>query len=406
MSDFHQYGPISTLHRLGESDLARIEAELKAFARDRPMVLVLPCLYSEVDGPGLKRIRQVLQEVSYLQRVIVSVSGTPRAEDFRAVRSFFRDLSEVACVWGSGPNVGQLLNGLRERGLDAGPDGKGRAVWIGTGYALAQGNVHGLVFHDCDVLTYDREFLARLCFPVSHPHLDYDFCKGYYGRATDRLHGRVTRLFVGPLLRSLLQTLGRLPLLEFLESFRYPLAGEFSMKVGLARQMRIPSDWGLEVGLLAEIFRNASLQRVCQVELCDHYDHRHRDLSREDASHGLHRMVIDIATSLFRNLAGVGVQFDAGFLNTACATYLREAQHTVVAYADDAVINGLRFDQHDEEIMVETFAAGLRAAGLAFVRDPWGVPPIPNWHRVMAAQRDFLVDLSEATEIDALAATR
>jgi glucosyl-3-phosphoglycerate synthase len=46
---------------------------------------------------------------------------------------------------------------------------------------------------------------------VLSPHLDYDYCKGYYGRATDRLHGRVTRLFVTPLILSLKRTLGREP---------------------------------------------------------------------------------------------------------------------------------------------------------------------------------------------------
>ncbi len=400
MSDFYQAGSISTLHRLGEPDISRTEAELKSFARERPMVLVLPCLHTEIHGPGLRRIHEALREVSYLHRVIVSVSGTESGEEFKAVCRFFRDLPEVTCIWGSGPTVGELLEGLKPHGLDAGPDGKGRAVWIGAGYALAAGEGHGLVFHDCDVLTYDRELLARLCFPIIHPNLDYDFCKGYYGRATDRLHGRVTRLFLSPLLRSLMRTLGRLPLLEFLESFRYPLAGEFALKLGLVRQVRIPSDWGLEIGMLAEVFRNASPQRVCQVELCDHYDHRHRALSREDPSKGLHRMVIDIATSLFRNLASVGVQFDAGFLNTACATYLREAQHAVGAYADDALINGLLFDQHDEEVMIETFVAALRGAGLAFVRDPWGAPPIPNWHRVIAAQPHFLADLRHAAALD------
>jgi glucosyl-3-phosphoglycerate synthase len=211
----------------------------------------------------------------------------------------------------------------------------------------------------------------------------------------------VTRLFVTPLILSLKRTLGReLPLLEFVHGFRYPLAGEFAMKTALARQVRIPSDWGLEVGLLAEVFRNASPQRICQVELCDNYDHKHQDLSPLDPSRGLHRMVIDIATSLFRNLASVGVQFDAGFLNTLCSAFLRQAQDTITAYSDDSRINGLRFDPHDEELVVETFTAGLRAAGFAFVRDPMRAPLIPNWHRVTAAIPEFLSDLRYAVELD------
>ena len=377
-----------------------MEADLKHFARERPMALVLPCLHTEIQGQALQNIIEVLREVPYLQRIIVSVSGTQKLSEFQAVRKFFEALPEVICVWGSGPTVGELLGRLRESGLHAGPDGKGRAVWIGTGYVLARGDCDGVAFHDCDVITYDREFLARLVFPIIHPNLDYDFCKGYYGRATRQLHGRVTRLFVTPLVRSLSHTLGSLPLMEFLSAFRYPLAGEFAMKTALARQIRVPHDWGLELGTLAEVFRNVSPKRVCQVELCDNYDHRHQELSPEDPSRGLHRMVIDIATSLFHNLASVGVQFESGFLNTLSVAYVREAQDVIASYSDEALINGLRFDQHDEEVTVETFARGLRAAGLAFVRDPMRTPLIPNWHRVIAALPEFLTDLSYAVEVD------
>ncbi len=400
MSDFHQSGATTTLHRLGPPNVGRLEGELKHFARDRPMGLVLPCLYTEIQGPGLPGILEVLREVTYLQEVIVSVSGTADAEKFRDVQKYFEALPNALCIWSSGPTVGELLNQLRSSGLAPGPDGKGRAVWIGAGYALARGQTDALAFHDCDVLSYDREFLARLCFPVIHPNLDYDYCKGYYGRATDRLHGRVTRLFLTPLLAALQQTLTELPLIGFISSFRYPLAGEFAMKTALARQVRIPSDWGLEIGLLAEVFRTASPHRICQVELCDNYDHKHQELSPEDATRGLHRMVIDIASTLFHNLASVGVQFDAGFLNTLCAGYLRQAQDTVSSYADDALINGLRFDQHDEELMVETFTSGLRGAGLTFVGDPAPKRLIPNWHRVSAALPEFLADLRYAAEID------
>jgi hypothetical protein len=40
-------------------------------------------------------------------------------------------------------------------------------------------------------------------------------------------------------------------------------------------------------------------------------------------------MVVDIAASLIRTLASYGVQFDAGFLNTLIAAYVRTAQDAV-----------------------------------------------------------------------------
>jgi glucosyl-3-phosphoglycerate synthase len=39
---------------------------------------------------------------------------------------------------------------------------------------------------------------------------------------------------------------------------------------------RIPGDWGLEVGTLAEIYRNVVPGRVCQADLSDNYEHNTR----------------------------------------------------------------------------------------------------------------------------------
>ena len=38
MSDFFQTGAIATLHRLGRTDVTRLEKELNAFAEDTPIV--------------------------------------------------------------------------------------------------------------------------------------------------------------------------------------------------------------------------------------------------------------------------------------------------------------------------------------------------------------------------------
>ena len=48
----------------------------------------------------------------------------------------------------------------------------------------------------------------------------------------------------------------------FMDSFRYPLAGEFAMITDMARTNRIPWDWGLEVGVLSslqELFHTAGM---------------------------------------------------------------------------------------------------------------------------------------------------
>ena len=337
---------------------------------------------------------------------MVSVSGTEARADYEEMRRFWDGVQTLdgrppTLLWNSGTRVQELIRRLREEGLDPGVEGKGRGTWLAYGYVLSSSLSRVIAVHDCDIRDYSRELLARLCYPTANPNLHYEFAKGYYARVADRLYGRVTRLFVTPLLRALKAVLGSVPLLDFLDSFRYPLAGECSMTTDQARMNRIPSDWGLEVGMLSEVYRNCSLKRICQVELAANYDHKHQSLSEHDATRGLHRMVVDIAASLIRNLASYGVEFDSGFLNTLTAAYVRTAQDAIASYNDDALLNGLEFDRHEEELAVETFTRALRAAGLGFVRDPLGNPQIPNWNRVTSALPDFLDELREAVEADA-----
>ena len=405
MADFHQSGGITTLHRLGRPDVERLEGELLDYASARPIALVLPCLYAEIQGPALKPIVEALEGVRYLRQVVVSVSGTRHRADFQELCDLFQRVRTTTgdpptLIWTDGPRVLSLYERLQGEGLHPGEPGKGRGVWTAYGYVLAANVARVIALHDCDVLDYRRELLARLCYPTANPNLDYEFAKGYYGRVTERLYGRVTRLFMTPLLRAMKSILGPLPLLEYLDSFRYPLAGECSMTADLLRVNRIPGDWGFEVGLLAEVFRNCSLKRICQVEIIDNYEHKHQELSEDDATRGLHRMVVDIGSSLIRTLASYGVEFSAGFLNTLTAAYVRTAQDAIARYSDDAALNGLDFDRHEEEVAVETFSRGLRAAGLSFVRDPMGAPQIPNWNRVTSALPGFLAELREAVEHD------
>jgi glucosyl-3-phosphoglycerate synthase len=188
--------------------------------------------------------------------------------------------------------------------------------------------------------------------------------------------------------------------LAFFDSFRYPLAGEFSMDVDLARINRIPGDWGLEVGVLAEVYRNTSTRRVCQVDIAKKYEHKHQELSPEDATKGLHKMCIDIAKSVFRTLASEGIVFSEGFFKTLIATYVRTAQDLLKRYEDDAAINSLFFDRHEESLAVETFTNGIREAAEIIIANPIGVPLIASWDRVTSAIPDILSMIHAAVEKD------
>ena len=163
---------------------------------------------------------------------------------------------------------------------------------------------------------------------------------------------------------------------------------------------RIPGDWGLEVGVLAEVYRNCALRRICQADIADSYEHKHQTLSADDASAGLLKMCIDIATSLFRNLASEGIVLSEGMLKTLWATYLQTAHEAISRYQDDAAINSLAFDRHEERTAVEVFLKGLKQATQVFLEDPLWVPMLSNWSRVAAAVPDVFERLIDAVEQD------
>jgi len=403
MSDFKQSGPIATLHLLGERDMMVIEREIEEAAHKRPIALVLPCLISEMDGSALRVIMSALESINYLREIVVTL-GPASAEEFKRACDYFVPLAKkgrkVRILWNDGERIRSLYQEIEEVGLVCGPPGTGRSAWMAYGYVVGSGESYIIALHDCDILSYTRNLLNRLVYPTVMPHLDYEFCKGYYSRVTNRMHGRATRLLFTPLIHALTKILGPLPLLTYLDSFRYPLSGEFSMVADLARVNRIPADWGLEVGVLAEIYRNCSLNRVCQVELCENYDHKHQDLSAEDATRGLNKMAIDVCGTVFRALSASGVVFGTGFFKTLRATYLTQAQDTMSMYYADAKINGLDYDRHEESRAFETFADAIRRAGEAIATDPLGIPLISNWNRVFSAIPDFATKLVSYIEED------
>ena len=403
MSDFLQIEPISTLHLLGGRDVSIIGQEIEEASRARPIALVLPCLISELYGPALPRIMEVLQSVDYIREILVTL-GPASQDEFDQACDYFGPLLKtgrsVRLIWNDGARIQALYSEIEEAGLSAGSHGKGRSAWMAYGYVLARGECYVIALHDCDILSYTKNLLDRLVYPTVMPTLDYEFCKGYYSRVTDQMHGRVTRLLVAPLIHALMGILGPLPLLTYFRSFRYPLSGEFSMISDLARVNRIPADWGLEVGVLAEIHRNCSLNRVCQVELCQNYDHKHQDLSEGDPEKGLFKMGIDISKTLFRVLYSSGVVLGYGFFNTLRATFLKEAQDRMQMYRDDAHINGLVYDRHTEATAIDMFTESIRIAGETIEDNPMGLPLIPNWNRVFSAIPDLSTKLLNAVEED------
>ena len=401
MADFFQNGAITTLHRLTDRPLDEMEQELAEYVQKRPIGLILPSLYSELSGPALSRILDELQHAEYISHIIIGLDRADEAE-FRHAQNFFSRLPQrTHLLWQDGPRLRGLDDELRERDLSPPEPGKGRNVWFCLGYALAIEELTAVGLHDCDIVTYQRDLPARLFYPLVHPNSSFEYAKGYYARVNlNKLGGRVTRLFVTPLIRALRMMVGPLEYLDFMDSFRYPLSGEFAMSMDLASQVRIPSDWGLEVGLLSEVYRNISRHQICQVDIADQYDHKHQDLSAEDRDGGLAKMSRDIAKSFYRKMATEGIQMNQAFFRSLKAAYLRKALDMVEMYYHDATINNLSFNRHAEEEAIEVFQQSIVEAGQAFLDNPLEAPFIANWKRILSAMPDFNDRLYQAVEAD------
>ena len=61
MADFYQNGIITTLHNIADRPIEALEEELISFSKQRPMGLILPSLFSELEGPALQNIIKELR---------------------------------------------------------------------------------------------------------------------------------------------------------------------------------------------------------------------------------------------------------------------------------------------------------------------------------------------------------
>ncbi len=396
MADFFQNGLITTLQNLSERSLEDMEKDLETFSERHNMVLLLPALYSEFETPAMKKILQELKGIKYLYKIILGLDRATR-EEFEKVKDIMSQLGvQVDVLWNDGPNMQKLYNEFKDQGFNSiDIKGKGRNVWTMLGYAMADKNAYAFALHDCDIVNFTREVPARLFYPIVHPALDFEFNKGYYSRVTDKLHGRVTRLFYTPLIKALKNTYGESAYLNYMDSFRYALSGEFAFIRTLARGIRISPTWGLEVSTLSEVYDNTSVRRICQTEIMESYEHKHQTLKSPDTSNalqgGVAKMSIDIAHAIFRVMSQRGVSFSMESFTTLRSSFFHESRKAISRYDAVAKFNALNFDRKKEIEAVETFDQALHEACDSFLEDPLGVPSLSAWISV----RSVLPEISE-----------
>ncbi len=401
MSDFFQNGVITTIPKVGTRTLHDLESELLKFAKRRNMVLLLPALYSEFETPAMETIISELKKIKYLYKIVLGLDGA-NEKQFKKVKKIMSEIStRVDIIW----NDGKRVTALKEELLNAGFQsvdirGKGLNVWMMMGYALSDRDVHALALHDCDIINYTREIPARLLYPIVHQAFDFEFNKGYYSRVTDRLHGRATRLFYTPLLRSLEKVFGRSRYLDYMSSFRYALSGEFAFIRSLARGIRISPTWGLEVSTLSEVYNNTSKKRICQSEIMQTYDHKHQELGSVSSDDGVSKMAKEIAETIFRIMSQSGVKFSSAAFKSLLTTYFEESRRAISQYSVLSQVNGLKYNRKKELEAISVFTEALQKANEEFNEDPMGVPALSAWTSVRSVLPEFMDKFSDAVRLD------
>ena len=378
MADFQQQGPITTLHRLNTD---RSEEALTYFAQPdvgNGVALILPCLISEFDGSALPKIVQHLSELEWLGRVIVGVDGAD-SNSFEAAQSLFSRLPQpTTVVWN---DSGDMKEFDRKVGIGPGT-GKGRNLWRCVGVANGFSQIDTVVVHDADISTYKASFVARLAHPIVDERLGFDFVKGFYPRLDEAgLNGRVTRLLVWPLLASLVSLAPENVRLRYLESFRYPLAGEFASRISVANSIAMPEHWGVDIALLTAAQSLGAA--VAQTDLTDRYDHKHQLLSVDDANLGLHHMARDVISTLL-SVAGLD-EVDADIFDESL-------RHAVSAHRANSISNGIPVNEPEEVAAVALFSKLVRETKSALP------PELPSWDQLRLEFPGCVQDLASLVE--------
>lgn len=168
-------------------------------------------------------------------------------------------------------DAGASVYNVLEVGNRSVPPGKGSALWKSS--YVATGDL--IVCIDADIKNFDNRFVYGLIAPLLFDSSLF-FIKGYYKRplivddsTLNNYGGRVTEIMVRPFLSSFYPELAY---------FYQPLAGEYSFRRELFQRVGFLSGYGVEIGLIIDLYRLYGTQAFAQVDM-DIRCHRNRDLN-------------------------------------------------------------------------------------------------------------------------------
>jgi glucosyl-3-phosphoglycerate synthase len=361
VSNFAQkHTKITTFYLLTKSN-PNLKAELRHHSRWKKAVLVVPLLASEFtdveNRPVFENILKQLRTASYLSRIILGLDQADTADVRELARLLDRyELRNCLIQHNDGPGFSAIYDKLSQAGFNLDVRGKGRNMFLSFGIAIALG-AQSVGLLDADIRSFRRAHLDRLFYPVQVSN--YQFSKAFYARLKNgQMYGRVKRLLLDPLLIALKRKFTDtkeekiLRLVDFLLNFNYQLSGEVVFDTSLLKRMHFAMNWGVEIFTLIEVFRKAN--NIAQVEISDGpFDHKHQSVSRSDREKGLHKMVVDIVTTLLSALViEEGLEISDHFIRDLTVTYLDVADNLIKMYGDNAAFSGLEYEANVEEEMV------------------------------------------------------
>jgi glucosyl-3-phosphoglycerate synthase len=144
--------------------------------------------------------------------------------------------------------------------------GKGEALW--KSLYLTRGDI--ILWIDTDIVNIHPRFIYGLVGPLlANPAVK--FVKGFYRRPIkvgERIQagggGRVTELTARPLLNLFFPELS---------GVIQPLSGEYGGRRALLERLPFASGYGVEIGLLIDVLKNAGLSAIAQVDLQERIHH-------------------------------------------------------------------------------------------------------------------------------------
>jgi glycosyltransferase involved in cell wall biosynthesis len=235
--------------------------------------LVIPTL-NEAKTVGYiieKARRELMEDVRLLDEIIVMDSNSSD------------DTAHIARQAGA-----IVYNVLDVLPLYDAPPGKGSALW--KSQFVAKGDI--IICVDADICNFQAHFIYGLVGPFLVDS-EIIFAKAFYSRplrlnshSYENYGGRVTEILVRPLLCAFAPDLA---------GIYQPLSGEYAFRRGPVQKLPFSSGYGVEIGMIFDIYRVFGLSRFVQVDMGTRC-HRNRP------THELSRMALGIIQTLFRKL--------------------------------------------------------------------------------------------------------